>query len=392
MHGSILAISMICASGALIGCVYLAIAILAVSLFPRRRQPSPAPGVPVSVLKPLHGDEPGLTNRLSTYFEQNYPGRVQMVCGVREIGDVAAEHVRRIRKTKERAIDLIVSAREHGPNRKISNLANIFDLARHDILVVADSDIEVKPDYLSRVMAHLHDENIGAVSCLYHGVASGNVWSHYEAIAINTHFLPNMIVAVTFDLAKPCCGSTIAIRRGTLEAVGGFARFGKHLADDYEVGRSVRLAGHEVAIPGFTVGHHCFSNSLKSLLRQELRAARTVRCIDPIGYAGAFITHPFPLALASIAAYGPDALALAACALGLRVLLCMAVERAFSLPRQPYALLPFGDVVSFCAFCASFAKPKIRWRGVEFDVTVEGELQPIACQKSEEASLNTKRC
>ncbi len=391
MRDAIELVSILCASGASIGCVYLAIAVVAVSRFPRRPHPKPLHGIPVSILKPLHGDEPGLAERLSSYLQQNYAGLVQVVCGVRDGADAAVQHVSLLQEAQSGAIDLVVNDREHGPNRKISNLVNIYDLAQHDVLIVSDSDIEVGDDYLSCVMAHLHGKDIGAVSCLYHGIAAGNVWSAYEALAINSHFLPNVIVAVTFDLAKPCCGSTIAIRRGTLEAVGGFGRFSKHLADDYEVGRSVRLAGHEVAIPGFTVGHHCFSGSFKALLAQELRAARTVRCIDPLGYAGAFITHPFPLALVGAAALGPNVLALAACALFLRVFLCIAIERAFSLPRQSYVLLPIGEVVSFLAYCASFGAPKISWRGVDFNVTAAGELRPVV-SKTGRGNLGTEKC
>lgn len=375
-------LSMLCASGACIGCVYLFISFVAVIRFPAKPTPYPAPPAPVSILKPLHGDEPGLAERLLSYFDQNYHGAVQMICGVREDTDAALDHVCRLReKIKGASIELVMNAMEHGPNRKISNLVNIVDQARHEILIVSDSDIEVDDDYLSRVTSHLHDSRIGCVSCLYHGVASGNVWSDFEALAINSHFLPDIIFAVTFDLAKPCCGSTIAVRRGTLERIGGFGRFGKHLADDYEVGKSIRLAGYEVAIPGFTVKHHCFSDGFRAVLSKELRVARTVRCIDPIGYAGAFITHPFPLALVGMIAYGSNALALAACALGLRALLCIAVQRAFSLPRQRYGLLLFGEVFSFIAYWASFGAPRINWRGIAFKVTAQGELEPVVCHK-----------
>lgn len=222
--------------------------------------------------------------------------------------------------------------------------------ARNDVLVVSDSDIEVGPDYLSGVMAHLHRENIGAVTCLYHGVATSGFWSRHAALAINCQLLPSMIVALTFELAQPCCGSTIALRRSTLQGIGGFETFAGRLADDHELGCAVREAGFHIAVPTFTVGHHCFSESLKSLLAQELRAARIIKSIDPLGYAGTFITHPFPLALAGALAGGANSLALAACALGLRALLCFAVERIFALPRQPYALLPLRDLLSFSSF------------------------------------------
>ncbi|MGJ0506286.1 MAG: bacteriohopanetetrol glucosamine biosynthesis glycosyltransferase HpnI [Methylocystis sp.] len=328
-------------------------------------------------LSPLHGDEPNLGKRLRGFFEQRYEGKVHMVCGVRDHDDRAVGHVREMQDEREYSVDLNVSGHDHGPNRKISNFANMLRLAKHDVLVISDSDIEVSQNYLSQLVAHLNEENIGAVTCLYHGLPYGNIWSRHEALAINSHFLPNVIVAMTFDFANPCCGSTIALKRRTLEAIGGFERFARHLADDHEIGKAVRLAGYHVAIPGFTVGHQCFSDSFKSLLSHETRVARTVRCIDPLGYLGSVITHPFPLALAGVYSFDLDAIPLAVFALGLRGLLCVDVERALSLPHQACLLLPFGDAISFLSYCAGFGAPKISWRGLKFKVTREGEMTPV---------------
>jgi ceramide glucosyltransferase len=376
-------LSMLCEVGAGLGCCYLVIAIFSVLHFAKRHDAHLSAHVPVSLLKPLHGDEPALFERLLANFEQRYEGAIQMVCGIRDHRDPAAAHVQQIAESRGEAVDLVVSAREHGPNRKVSNLVNMLHCARNDVLIVSDSDIEVEPNYLAKVVAHLHRNNVGAVTCLYHGVPAPGLWSRHAALAINSHFLPSMIVAITFDLAHPCCGSTIAIKRRILQDIGGFERFAEHLADDYEIGRAVRGAGYEVAVPAFTVGHHCFSESLKALLAQELRAAKTVKCIDPFGFAGAFITHPFPLALAGTLADGRDALALAAGALCLRVLLCVAVELTFALPRQPYALLPARELLSFLVYFLSFFGARINWRGTEFAVASSGALKPKAYCKAE---------
>ncbi len=372
------AFSTLCEASACLGCCYLLVAIFAVLNFSKHRDAHLGAHVPVSLLKPLHGDEPELFKRLSANFEQRYEGAIQMVCGVRDHNDPAAAHVQEVAKSHGEAVDLVVSAREHGPNRKVSNLVNMFHSACNDVLIISDSDIEVGPTYLATVVAHLQQNNVGAVTCLYHGVAATGAWSQHAALAINSHFLPSMIVAITFDFAQPCCGSTIAIRRDILQAVGGFELFAGRLADDYEIGKAVRSAGYEVAVPAFTVGHHCFSENLKTLLAQELRAARTVKCIDPLGYVGAFITHPFSLAFAGALSGGGDALALGAGALCLRVLLCVAVELVFGLPRQPYALLPVRDLLSFLVFLLSFFGGSINWRGTEFDVVGSGALKPRA--------------
>lgn len=376
-------LSGLCESSSMLGCAYLAVAIFSVWRFSRRRDPESAHQAPVSLLKPLHGDEPGLLARLLGNFEQSYEGGIQMVCGVREDADLAATRVRQMQQSGNESIRLIVDSRQHGSNKKVSNLANMLHLAENELLVISDSDIEVGPNYLGRVVSHLHRSNVGAVTCLYHGVPASGMWARYAALAINSHFLPSMIVAVTFDLDQPCCGSTIAIRKQTLQALGGFERFAEHLADDYEIGKAVRSAGYDVAIPTFTVAHHCFSDSLRSLLTQELRAARTVRCINSIGYAGSFITHPFPLALGALLAGGEN-VALIGCSLFLRALLCVAVERTFRLPRQPYMLLPFRELLSFLVFFLSFCGTRVNWRGMDFNVTASGVLEPAKWRERQE--------
>ena len=121
--------------------------------------------------------------------------------------------------------------------------------------MLADSDIVVEPDYLARVVAALGEPGVGLVTCLYRGLANAGSWSRLAAAAIDLHFLPSVLVGVTAGLAQPCFGSTIALRRETLEAIGGFAAFNDQLADDYAIGAAVRRLGLRSAIPPMLVGH-----------------------------------------------------------------------------------------------------------------------------------------
>jgi ceramide glucosyltransferase len=175
-------------------------------------------------------------------------------------------------------------------------------------------------------------------------------------------------------LALLCFGSTIAISRSFLARIGGLAAFADQLADDYEIGQAVRNAGHAVAIPPFTVGHVCFHERLRGLFARELRAARTVRSIAPLGYAGAFMTHPFPLALIGAALGGEYALFLAAAALACRSALCARVAHAFGLPHQPYWLIPSRDLLSFGVYIWSFFGMRVQWRGSRYRVAADGSL------------------
>jgi ceramide glucosyltransferase len=360
---------------AALGCLYLLVGCVAVSTFAVRRRATICTPVPVTILKPLYGAEPCLSRRLSSFWRQDYGAPVQVICGVQDPADPAVAIARLLATSAEAPrFDLVIDARRHGSNPKISNLINMLPSARHDVLVMADSDMEVGPDYLARIVAELQRPGVGAVTCFYHGVPLAGRWSPHAALGINTHFLPNVVTAITLGLARPCFGSTIAISRSLLSQIGGLAAFADHLADDYEIGQAVRSAGHEVAIPPFTLGHACFHERLRGLFARELRAARTVRSIAPVGYAGAFLTHPFPLALAGALLGGEHALVVAAAALACRFALCICAERAFGLPRQPYWLIPSRDLLSFGVYLWSFFGMRVQWRGARYRLAADGSL------------------
>jgi ceramide glucosyltransferase len=360
---------------AALGCLYLLVGCVALSAFAARRRATACAPVPVTILKPLHGAEPCLSRRLSSFCRQDYRAPVQVICGVQDPADPAVAIARLLAASPEAPrFDLVIDARRHGSNPKISNLINMLPSAQHDVLLMADSDMEVGPDYLARIVAELQRPGVGAVTCVYHGVPLSGRWSTHAALGINTHFLPNVVTAVALHLVRPCFGSTIAISRSLLSRIGGLSAFADQLADDYEIGEAVRDAGHEVAIPPFTLGHACFHERLRGLFARELRAARTVRSIAPVGYAGAFVTHPFPLALAGALLGGEHALVVAAAALACRFALCICAERAFGLPRQPYWLIPSRDLLSFGVYVWSFFGMRVQWRGSRYRVAADGSL------------------
>ena len=355
---------------ALVGCGYLVTAAILVGRFTRgRASVCPAPAPDVTVLKPLHGHEPGLFDNLTSFCAQNYPGRQQIVCGVQDADDAAIAVVERLRDLHaDRDIDLVIETKVHGLNRKVSNLVNMAPRIRHDVVVLADSDMRVNPDYLSRVIAALAEPGIGAVTCLYYGVALTAIWARLCALVINAQFLPSVVVGVALGLARPCFGSTLALRSATLAEIGGFRPFADCLADDYAMGEALRAHGCKISIPPFAVAHICTQTSLRELWRHELRWARTVRSIDPTGYAGSIVSHALPWALiADLVGAGSAALlpaiGLTIAAIACRMALLRRVERAYALPPQAYWLVPACDLLSFAVFVFSFLSWEVSWKG-----------------------------
>ena len=365
----------LCIAGAVLGCMYALLASLLVLRYPRGRNVRRGAPVAVTILKPLHGSEPHLFSQLASFCNQDYAAPIQILFGTQDPHDPALTVVERLRAAlPEKQLDVRIDTREHGSNRKIANLTNMMPLARHDVLVVADSDIKVGPNYLAKLVSELQIPGVGAVTCLYHGIGGAGIWSRLAASAINTHFLPQVITALSFRLAQPCFGATIAIRRETLNRIGGFSDFADYLAEDYAIGEAVRALGEKVTIPPFVVGHVCYERDMASLLDQQLRFARTIRTIDPVGYAGSIITHPLPLALIA-ALLGADVVSLLVGVLVCRGILCLAVERAFGFAGESFWLIPFQDLISFAAYCAAFFGTAVSWGGQRYHVS-NGRLVP----------------
>ena len=197
---------------AVVGCGYLIAATILVGRFARVPMPSSAATPAVTILKPLHGDEPRLFDNLMSFAQQRYAGAVQIICGVTDTQDPAVATVERLRDASTASgVELVSDPTIHGANRKVANLINMAARIRHDVVIVSDSDIHVDPDYLARVTAALQQEGVGAVTCLYHGVAASGLWSRLSALAINAHFLPSVVLGLGSGLAQPCFGSTIAL-------------------------------------------------------------------------------------------------------------------------------------------------------------------------------------
>jgi len=279
------------------GCLYMILAAALVLAPTRPEPPFDASAPAVTILKPLHGDEAGLFENLASFCEQDYPGPVQIVFGVENPNDPAIGVVERLRAAYPgKPIELVVDTRVMGSNPKIANLINMGERIAHDIVVLADSDIRVQHDYLSRLVGALERFG-GAVTCPYYGISADNLWSRLAQMTIDSHFLPGVVVGARLKLSRPCLGSTIALRRQSLSAIGGFEPLADCLADDYVLGELLRGRGEPVAVLPFAVSHVCSEQSFGELWRHELRWALTIRTIAPLSYLGWTVTHPFPLAL-----------------------------------------------------------------------------------------------
>lgn len=360
----------------LCGIGYLLASLVGLRRFILMADPIEADLPPVTVLKPLHDAEPRLYENLASFCRQTHP-QFQIVFGVRRSHDPAIEIVRKIQADfPDLDLTLVIDPAIHGTNYKVSNLMNMLGAAKHEILVIADSDMAVAPTYLEILATALKNPDNGLVTCLYAGHPLDGIWSKLGAAHINHGFFPSVLVGRLVKGRAGCFGATMALRRTDLEAIGGFAVLKNLLADDYFLGAKVQALGNKLRLTGMVVDDHVFEPSLKKLFLHELRWARTIRSIAPLDFAGTLVTHPLAWSLVALAFSSGDpwAIALCAAAFAVRVMSIRVFDHTLGTPRTPTYLIPIRDLLSFVVLAAAYSGRSVAWRDRWFRVDANGQL------------------
>jgi ceramide glucosyltransferase len=342
---------------------------------------------PVTVLKPLCGAEPGLEHSLRSFCEQDYAGGVQIVFGVQHPADPALAVLERLKRDYPRLdLTVVVDPSRHGASAKVSNLINMMRAARHDWLVLADSDVRAPPGYLTAVAAPLADPTVGIVTCPYRGLPGQGLWSHLGALFINDWFIPSVCVAALFGSRAFAFGATIALRRDTLNAIGGFRAIADQLADDYRLGELTRQRGQRTVLSDVVVETWVDERTFRQLVQHGLRWLRTIRVVRPAGYALSAVTFSVPMALlgCALADGTPLTLYLLAATMLLRMLLHLAAHApgptgsAAARPRTQLWAIPLADALGFALWCGAFLTREVQWRQDRYRVARDGSVQPIS--------------
>jgi ceramide glucosyltransferase len=382
------------------GMGYFLAAILAARVFLLKRRTKLAPFAPgVTILKSLKGLDPGMIDAFRSHCRQNYAGDYELLFGVSSLADPAAAAVEQLQhEFPERMIRLIECPARLGTNGKVSTLIQLAPHARHDFLLINDSDITVSPRYLERVMAHFApvgqaghssasgtgrtDPPVGLVTALYRGRAHGTLPSRLEALGIATDFHSGVLLSWLLGGGLQYgLGSTLAISREALDRVGGFVPLADYLADDFELGARLFRAGYRVALSADVVETGVPAYGWCGFVDHQLRWIRTVRDVSPWGAAGLVFTHGLGWALLNVLASGlsPVSLWLLGLCFFLRLSLAMTVGAEVLGDHQVIAnlwLLPLRDGLAMGLWAAGFAGNTIVWRGERFHVK-DGKLSSV---------------
>jgi len=372
-------------AAALAGIGYAAFALTRVHAFARtRRAPlRPARRPPITVLKPVRGLEPRLEENLRSFCAQDYPD-YHVVLGVSSANDLALPLLRRLAAESPERVEVVAgdgTARFRNP--KIANLAPMLACARGEILVIADSDMRVTPDYLDAIAEAFDDPAAGAATALYRGEpADGGLASALGAMWITEQFAPSALVSAALEPLAHTFGATMAVRRDVLAEIGGLDALGDRLADDHALGRLVAERGRRVALARCVVTNVVSEPSVLELARHELRWARTIRTVRRAGYLGIVLTYPVPLALLYLAVARRRARAFPVVALAAfcRIALAAAARRTFGRSgtepaSRRIALTPLRDALGIAVWALGLGGGDVRWRADALSVDARGALR-----------------
>jgi ceramide glucosyltransferase len=335
---------------------------------------------PVTILKPIYGLERNLERNLRSALSQDYPD-YQLVMSVQRLNDPALPLLRRLERQygPERATVVAVES-EPVVNGKVQNLENGLSAARHDVLVISDSDVFTPPDYLSRIAAPLGTAKIGYVCTLYKGVGAQSWYERLELLTYNAEFIPSTVFAYMTGASGLCLGASVALRRTTLEAVGGLASLADYLVEDYELGRRILARGEHMVLLPYFVDLTVDLDSAKSWWRHQIYWDQNTRAARPLGFAASVLTRSLPFALIYAAVRLFDPLGIAVFFAALAVRLGTAAIMAFlfrdGASLRALWLLPLRDIAGLVFWVLALGKQKFVWRGHEFELASGGRIIP----------------
>jgi ceramide glucosyltransferase len=335
---------------------------------------------PVTMLKPIYGLERNLERNLRSALSQDYPD-YQVVMSVQRLDDPALPLLRRLEQEygPERATVVAVQS-EPVVNGKVQNLENGLSAARHDILVISDSDVFTPADYLARIAAPLRDADVGYVCTLYKGVDARSWYEQLELLTYNAEFIPSSVFAYRTGVSGLCLGASVALRRTTLEAVGGLASLADYLVEDYELGRRILERGERMVLLPYFVDLTVDLDSAKSWWRHQIYWDQNTRAARPVGFAASMLTRavPFALLYAALRLFDPLGLLILLAAIAVR--LGTAAGNALLLRDRATLralwLLPLRDLAGLLFWVLAMGKRTFVWRGYEFELARGGRIVP----------------
>jgi ceramide glucosyltransferase len=366
---------------------FLSLLFIASSRFRRRKVPRISPDCfpPVTLLKPVCGNEPNLRANIASFFDQEYP-TFEIIFGARRRDDPALGVVEEVRqKYPFVPVQIVISGEPTEANAKVCSMQKMYAASHYDYLIISDSDVQVRPNYIREVVADLLDPEVGMTTCLYRGATSGGLWSRLEALGMSVEMTAGVLVSDLLEGIQFALGPTMALRREVLDSIGGFGPFAAYCSDDYVLGQRVAQSGSKVVLSMHVVDHVVVNRALRPSFLHQIRWMKSTRFSRPVGHAASVLSFAMPfglLGLAGAMAIGRPLLGVALLGMAILNRILMALLAGCTVVRDPQALrfcwlYPFRDLMGFGFWVCSFFGSTITWRGQRYRLELGGLMVAV---------------
>ncbi len=337
----------------------------------------------VSILKPLHGIEPQMERNLESFFLQDYSGEFEVLFAIDHPEDAALPIARKVCE-KYPAVQsrILITGEPVWPNPPAQSFSRMEEVARHDILVTSDSDVEVDRSYLSEIVPVLCDHRNGMVTCVYRGLNTGGIWSALDAVGMSVEMTAGVLVANLLEGMKFGLGPTIAVRREALDAIGGFEALGEYFSNDFVIGSLIAAKGFQVVLSRHIVSHVVPPMTFRKMWQRQVRWAAGTKHSRPKGHFGTVFVFAVPYGL--LALIGGSLLGHPL--LGFAMLFVATLNRLIEgyivgwrvtgdreCLTKPW-LYPLRDLLGFAVWVASYLSRRMRWRDGRFELVKGGRI------------------
>lgn len=336
---------------------------------------------PVSCLKPIRGLDVEAYENYASFCRQDYPDYEILFCV--DENDPAVPVLQRIVKDfPNRRIRLLYGSGRDAINDKVARLVRLVNEASHDMLVITDGDVRVRPDYLRTVVAPFRDPNLGAATCLYVSTKENSFLEQVQSIGMVSDFFAGIMVAWQLDGVKFTFAQSILTTRKNLEGFGGYETIENRPADDLWIGRLADEQGLKTKLLPYVVQTVADFKSFRELIHKRLRWMTVMRRMRPWGHLGLVFTWGLPWSLIAIAVHPTAAIALSYFGTYLLMRIAMTLLLGTWGMKQrgiwkQLPLIPLWDAIAFCIWLVSFSRNTIRWRGIDYRIR-GGILVPVA--------------
>ncbi|ABG53868.1 glycosyl transferase, family 2 [Trichodesmium erythraeum IMS101] len=379
-------LQIICLIPIISGCIYLILSVWTIRNFFRKTtteinatekfQP------PVTVLKPIRGIEKNLKSNLHTITIQDWP-EYQVIYSIQDPQDSALPILDELQaEVDNQKISVVIDNKQAGANGKVNNLLGAIAQARHQIIIISDSDTNLKPDYIKNIISPLSNPNVGAVCTLFKVKSAYRWFEKMELLTINADFIPSVIFAAVTGASNACLGPSIAISRSTLQELGGLESLADYLVEDYELGRRVWTSGKKMVLLPYTIDVTVDLKNWQEWWTHQVYWDQNTYLARPWPFIATILIRAVPFAILFAIVRMGDLLGLGVLGFTLALRLFSAGITLKELKDvegfQSLYLLPLRDTFGLIFWFLALTKRTVVWRGVKYKLVDHGKMVPVS--------------